>query len=447
MTPSEPERVDAVVIGTNIRGLVTAYLLSALGFRAVLVDRGSTPGGVDGSFVTAGGTRFEHGLHVLDYMRSPAATRLFVHVVDGRVHTVALRRAIVLRGRIMPYAPHPSAMPEELQRMLPAAELIDDIGDELPTRERVARCYGQRFADFVFEEVLPSYPSENRHRAFGVDEAMLMTNLYPWFFPRARRTRASGNPSRAFHDRLRAGIEQRVVYPREGGFGGFAEGFLRKLDRARIEVLLDAGEVRLEVEPGSHTANCVQAKGRRFRAEHYFWAASWPALCRILGVPCQDSATDQVLIGSFRLDRPALTDYHEILLGDPTLRIKRIHFPARFRESEDPLIQVEYAFPVAEGRPLEREYWLDAWLGDLKRLGLLDGSHRVEEVDFKSFRMHFNSFGMEGEPLRDADPSLLRRDSNIRPVVPSMANLNLNAHVPATMRYVASVLTEAAPER
>lgn len=434
------EHVDAVVIGANIRGLVTSYLLGQLGCRAVLLDKGRTLGGVDGSFVTAGGTRFEHGMHVLDEMRSPLATRLFTHVVDGEVHRTTLRRAIVLRNHVMPYAPRPAEMPDEVRRMLPADLLVDDIGAALPTRERLAACYGRDFTEFIYDEVLPSYPTENRHRQFGVDEALLLTNIYPWLFPRARRVGVPQDESRAFHDRLREGKEQTVLYPSAGGFGGFAEGFARKLDRRRVEIVLDAGDVQLDVEPGSHTVGSIEARGRTFRAERVFWAASWPALCGLLGLPCQEVATDRMLLGSFRLDRPAATDYHEILVGDPSHRINRVYFPARFRESDEPLMQVEYAFPRVEERPLEREWWLDAWWSDLLRLGLVGERHEVAEFDFRTFCLHYNAFGMEGEPLCDADPTMLRADSNVHPVVPSMANLNLNSHVPRTIRYVTSVL-------
>lgn len=434
------QAVDAVVIGANIRGLVTTYVLSSLGYRAVLIDKGRALGGADGSFVTAQGTRFEHGMHVLDYMRSELATRLFSHVVDGETHRVTLKRGIVLRNHVLPYAPRPAEMPDELRRMLPADELVDDIGQELPTRERLARCYGSDFADLIFDEVLPSYPTEDRHREFGVDEARLLVNIYPWMFPRARRKRVSGDASRSFHDRLREGVEQQLLYPRRGGFGGFAEGFVRKFDDRRIEVLLGADDVHVEVQAGTHTVQWVEAQGRRWRPTQLFWAASWPALCKLLELPCQDVATDRMMLGSFRLNRPAATDYHEILVGDPGLRINRLSFPARFREADDPLLQIEFAFPRAEQHVLDREWWLDAWLSDLRRLGVVDAGHRVEEFDFKTFCMHYNAFGMEGEPLRDADPAVLRADGNIRAVVPSMANLNLNAHVPRTVEYVTSVL-------
>ena len=58
----------------------------------------------------------------------------------------------------------------------------------------------------------------------------------------------------------------------------------------------------------------------------------------------------------------------------------------------------------------------------------------------RSFPMHFNGFGMEGEPLLDADPRLIRPDSNVHAVVPSMANLNLNRYVPRAIRDVTALL-------
>lgn len=434
--------IDAVVIGANIRGLVTTYVLDSLGYRAVLLDKGRVAGGVDGSFLTPGGTRFEHGMHVLDYMRSEVTTRLFTHILDGEVHRVTLKRGIVLRGQLMPYAPRPEDMPQELRAMLPREELVDDLGEAVPTRERLAKYYGQQFTDLIFDEVLSSYPTESRHLEFGVEEGRLLANVYPWLFPRARRKPVPGDASRSFHDRLREGNDQQLLYPREGGFGGFAAGFLSKFDPQRIEVLLDAGDVQVELSPGTHTVEWVEARGRRLRPKHLFWAASWPALCRLLTIPCQDTATDRMMIGSFRLNRPAATDYNEILVGDPTIRINRVYFPAGFRESDEPLMQVEFAFAKAEERPLEREWWLDAWLSDLRRLELIDENHRVEEFDFKTFCMHYNGFGMEGQALRDADASEIQPGSNIRPVTPSMANLNLNGHVPRTIEYVTSVLTD-----
>ncbi len=433
------EDIDAVVIGASLRGLVTAYLISVLGFRAVVVDGSRTLGGSDGGFVTAGGSTFDHGLHVLDDMRSPVATRLFTAAVDGAVHRITLARAIVLRGSVLPYAPDPALLPRSLRRLLRAGDLVDDIGDERPTRDRVARCYGDGFADFVYDEVLSSFPSEARHLGFGVDEADLLVNVYPWFLPRAELMQPATGESRVFHDQLRAGVAQDVLCPRGKGFGGFAEGLAAHLDPDRVEVLMGADDLALQLVPGTHVVEHVAAAGRRFRADHYFWAGGWQRLCDALGVDVQDPATDRVLLGSFRLRRLPPPRYHEILVGDPDFHINRVHYPGVFRGTDEPLMQVEFAVPIADGRwSTEAAEWRARWEDDCRRLGLLDGE--VEEFDFRSFRMHFNGYGVEGEPLQEADPTMLDSDTNLRPVVPSTANLNVNRWVPRAVRYVTSVL-------
>ncbi|MGD8324508.1 MAG: NAD(P)-binding protein [Gammaproteobacteria bacterium] len=438
---SDFEDLDAIVIGASTRGLIATYVLSMLGYKAVLLEKSPFVGGADGSFRLTDGTWFDFGMHVLDEMRAPAATRLFRHIVGQNVNRLKLRRAIVMRNHVMPYAPEPEAMPEEIRELVKPGPLFDDIGDALPTRELVAAYYGAGYADLIYDEVLPSYPTEHRHRSFGVDEAELLVNLYPWFFPRAQRTPKHGDISREFHDRLRAGIDQHILYPRDGGFGAFAQSFLTHYAADRIEVITGADDIEIAVSSTGQRIEHVSASGRRFRANHYFWTSGWPDLCGLLGMECQDPATDRIVLGSFRLDRPANTEYHEILVGDPRHPINRVSLPGAFRGSDAPLLQVEFAFPLADDRNLEPKFWKDLWLASLRELGVLMPDHRVALYDFKTRPLHFNGYGMEGERLVDADVSLLDPDSNVHPVVPSMSNMNLNAHVPLDIQYVTNVLT------
>jgi NAD(P)-binding Rossmann-like domain len=442
---AQREEFDALVIGAGTRGLVTAYVLSQLGYKAALVDKAPQIGSGDGSFQATDGTWFDFGMHVLDEMRSPLATRLFTHVLEGRVRRTKLKRGIVLRECLIPYAAEPRELPAELRSLLPGDDLVDDIGDDLPTRERLARHYGAGFADLIFDEVLPSYPSESRHLQFGVDEADLLVNIYPWFFPRACRTPKRADSSRAFHDKLRAGIDQHVLYPLEGGFGEFGRALVRKCDPRLIEVITGMRDIEIALKPGGRDIDCIRGGGRCLSADTYFWASSWPELCRLLGIECQNPSTDRIVLGSFRLDRPVPTDFHEILVGTPEHLINRIHFPGAFRGTDEALMQIEFAFPVADDRPLMPEFWQSAWVESTKALGILSAEHRVELFDFKTRTLHFNGYGMEGVRLTDADASQVDPTSNIHPVVPSMANLNLNDHLPRDVAYVASVLARDGP--
>lgn len=433
------ETLDAVVLGGNIRGLLTAYVLGMLGYKAVLIERSPRLGGADGSFQTRGGSGFELGMHVLDEGRTTLATRLFHHVLDGQVHRTQLKRGLVLRGQLVPYAPTREQLPPALRALVKDGPIVDDIGDRRPTRAALAGIYGRGWADMVFDEVLPSFPSEARHGEFGVDESQLLANIYPWFFPRADRRAGTADESRCFHDKLRAGIPQFILYPKRGGFGGFAQALRDKLPQS-IEVVTGAADVQVQVKPGTHTVEQVGALGRAFTAPAYFWAGPWEALARLLGIACQHVATDRVMIGSFVLDRPPACDYNELLLGDPSLPMGRLYFPARFRESDEPLLQVEHALPAAVAAPADAGHWRQAWWEGLTRLGIVGPSQRLVEFDYKSVTMHFNGYGTEGEALRDADSALIRPGSNLHAVVPSMANLNLNRYVPRVVAQVAAIL-------
>ena len=441
MSQPNSETVDAVVVGGNLSGLVTAYLLGHLGYRSVMLERSARIGGANASFTTPDGSTFDLGMHVLDYMRSELTTRLFTHVLGGKVNRVLLKRGMVLRGQVLPYNPTPEDLPADLRQLLPEGELVDNLGTDLPTRERLREYYGG-YSDFIFDEVLPSYRCEQRHKDLGVEEARLLTNIYPWYFPRARRKSITGQESRAFHDRLRRGDEQYIIYPTEGGFASFAKAFLEKL-RPNVEVLTDIPDLHFELEPGTHRINWVEAKGRRFESRQIFWCAAWPSLCQLLNIPVQNMATDNMLLGSFRFNEPAMSEYNEILVGDPSFHIDRISFPGKLAQTNAPHLQLEFAFPVAHEKvPLESQHWQQTWLSDLKRLGLLGGGHRLESFDFRSFRMHYNSFGAEGEDCRDADPTLLMPDSNIHPVAPTMQNRNINGSVPLYLHQVIDVLAE-----
>ena len=440
-TRPEIEKIDAIVVGANLCGLITTYLLDHLGFRVVLLERGARVGGANTSFSLGDRSTFDLGMHVLDDMRSEVTTRLLLRVIDGRAHRVLLNRGMVLRGHLIPYDAAPAEMPEELRKLLPGDKLVDELGSDSPTRERLRQYYG-KYADFVFDEVLPSFRCELRHKQLGVDESRLVTNIYPWFFPRAERKRISEGESRRFHDHLRRGKEQYLLYPEEGGFAGFARGFLNKFGPG-VEVLTDLPDLHFEVEQATHTMKWVQARGRKMTSRHFFWCARWPQLCKLLGFPSQNLATDNMLLGSFRFDVPARTDFNEILVADPSFHLDRISFPGRFTRSGGPVLQVEFAFPAAdETTPREAGHWREVWLGDLRRLGLLGDAHQVESFDFKCFRMHYNSFGAEGEPRREPDTTLIHPASNIRPVAPTTQNRNLNSSVPLYLDYVTRVLAE-----
>ncbi len=275
-----------------------------------------------------------------------------------------------------------------------------------PTRERLGRCYGSGFADLVFDEVLPSFPSEHRHHAFGVDEARLLANVYPWFFPRAAEAVASGDESRAFHDQLRGGITQEILYPARGGFGGFAAGFADKLDRDGIDVRTGVGDIDLEVQPGTHRVEWVEAGGPAHPGRALLLGAGVgpPVQSAGAAVPGRGDRPGRrsAAFGSTALRTRRTTRSWSAIPGSA---INRVHFPDELRGTDEPPDADRVRLPSECGRvDAGRRRVARSVARRRARVGLLDEDHQVEEFDFRSFQMHFNAFGAEGRAAPGCRP-------------------------------------------
>ncbi len=433
------EESDAIVIGGNLAGLFVAHVLSQLGYSTRLIEKSPRLGGLDSSFTNTNGRTFDHGLHVLDYMRSELVTRTFLHAIDGEVNELVRRRGIVLRDHVLPYDAPADNWPDELRSLLPDRDIVDDI--ERPTRESIARVYGSEFADFVYDEILASYPSEMRHKELGVDEAELVTNVYPWFFPRATRTGARTTVSRSYHERMRSEPVELMLYPKEGGFGGFADAFRRKLEAQGVEVLCGLDDLAYDIERGSQTVRSIEAADRRFSAPRVYWCAPVGALCGVLGVPMADTKPDWFMLGSFQMEDPVTCDFTELIVGAPEHAISRVSFPGKFSGGPDDLIQVEHAVPRAGEWPLDKDHWRETWLASLSKLGIVGASNAVVDFDFKRFPTLYNCYGVEGVRMPEIELEL-PPESNLRPVLPTIRSVNLSTRVPQFLEFLALDLAQ-----
>ncbi len=440
--PPVPEECDALVVGGAVAGLTVAYLLAQYGYKTVLVEKGPALGGVDRSFQNKLGRRFDFGMHALDYNRAPFATKLFESALDGRCHRLPKKRGIVLAGEIIPYNVPAGEWPDSLRELFPAGPLYDELGSAAPTRENLARFYGKPFVDLIFDDALASYPAETHHLAFGVDEAALMVNVYPWFFPRAERARPETNTSRRYQDDVREHCREEVLYPDEGGFGAFPAGLERKLVEAGATVLTAADDLEFEMDPATDSVRSVRVHGRSLRPERVYWCAGPKPLCPLLDKPLPDTNPDRFVLGSFQFERPLTCDYLELILGDSQQLINRLSFPGKLALEADDLVQLEFAFPRdSKDFGVEPGFWHESWLTSLRQLGIAQADNEVLDFDFKTFPILYNSFGIEGKPMPEVDFTDLSPDSNLRPVEPTIRKVNINTRVPMYLRYLAEDLS------
>jgi hypothetical protein len=441
-----PERFDAIVVGGNLAGLVTTHVLSSWGFRTALVERAPRVGGVDGSFQNANGRWFDFGLHALDELRSELVTRFFESTLGGAVHRLERHRAIVLRGELVPYNVYAKDWPEALRALLlygGERPLVDDIGAAAPTRERLARCYGNGFADLIYDEVLPSYPADQRHAQLGVAAEKLLVNIYPWFFPRSERERVALNASRIYQDAVREQPCETMLYPDAGYFGAFPEAIAERCRAQGAELLLGAADLRVDYRTATRRVESVRARGRELAAPRVYWCAPPAALCELIGEPIPNATPDTFVLGSFEYDRPVRCDYSELIVGDPEHRLNRVSFPGKLALGEDNLVQCEFAFPTAapgwSAKPAE---WLADFALSLARLGIVDARARITDSSLKLVPIFYNVYGAEGRELPPLDfSSALGEGSNLRPVLPTYQKVNINTRVPQIVQFLTEDLT------
>lgn len=383
--------VDNLIIGAGLVGSVTARGLAERGQRGVLVERSADPGGVNGSFSDGLGNWFDHGRHVISDDRSAFTTDFVTRVLRGRTRRFALKRGIVVRGHLLPYAAALADWPAPLRDLIkldPNARI--GLG---ATRAEFAQAYGRAWADLVFDEMLAAYPVLQWQRYHGVAEEYLTRWLFPWFFPRTEieaapdlgdRAGVYSAESRRYHYDCRHADPpcETVLYPQEGGFGRLIEALLED-SRPAFDLHLGAEDIDIDMDPQQLNVKAVTAGGVRYRAERVFWCAPLPVLCRYLGWRLPQGEPQWELLGSFTFEAPVDNGHHEILFADPAYPIRRINFPGLFVGKErSRTLQVEYTTLGDEARRAAGE-WRSSWLASLRELGIVRRDQEPVFFDFK----------------------------------------------------------------
>lgn len=392
MSASSTQHVENLVIGAGLVGSITGWILAERGRGGVLLDKSADAGGVNGSFVDALGNRFDHGRHVINADRDEFTARFFSDVQGGGVRRFILRRAIAVRGHLIPYAAELAEWPEALRERI---ALDVDAGPVRlgSTRAELARVYGRWFADLAFDEMLGAYPTLRWQREHGVPEERLMRWIFPWFFPRsaAEAEPAPGaergvysQESREYHYRTRHSRPPReeVLYPTANGFGNWIECMLARV-RERMAVVLGAADLELDFDPETLVLRSAAANGTRYVPERVFWCAPLPVLCKTLGWALPKGHPQSELLGNFAFREPVSTRYHEILFADPRHPIRRINLPELIAGAErSRTLQVEFTTPEGVYDLADGE-WIERWHASLVELGIVARGNALVNAELR----------------------------------------------------------------
>jgi len=421
---------ENLIIGAGLVGSITAWILAQHGKTGVLLERNPDPGGVNGSFIDPDGNWFDHGRHVINADRSDFTTKFFRQVLgkDG-VREFDLRRGIIVRGYLIPYAESPEHWPGEIKNQLkinPGSQGVH-LGS---TRNEFAQAYGSWFAELVFDEMMRAYPVLMWKREHGISEEKLLDWLFPWFFPRTNLEQhpetvnelgVYSDESRLYHyeSRHMDPPAEPVLYPaRKGGYAAWIHAMLDSA-AASIKIHTGLSDLQAVIDPQSLEVHSVTAGGQKYTADNVFWCAPLPVLCKTVGWPLPKGEPQWELIGSFTFNEPVNSEYHEILFADPAHKIRRISFPGLFTDSNQlKTLQVEYT-TLGEELHRDAEEWRKDWLNSLQQLGIIRQGAKTKYYDFKKVSRGIVSIEDLGGFLARCEQRIKEANSNL--VAPHMA--------------------------
>ncbi|MBB5054211.1 protoporphyrinogen oxidase [Afipia massiliensis] len=431
-------KFDAIVIGGGISGLITTLILSGNGYRVLLVEKEQRLGGTNNSFRNRRGDSFDFGYHTLDCDRSPFATRFFSEVLHGQFHTFALKRGIAIKGHTMPYNAPISEWPEAIRRSVEKTEFVDTI-DGPPTRESLASIYGDYLAGLALNEILPSYPTLFWQLKNGKPESDLMDQVYPWFFPKSIKQSIGKHEWNRFHQKVRDQGEHMVMYPSIGGFGGFIDAIVKKIDTQKARIVQGFSKLDVSIDPDSQKIRSIDLDGVTYQADQYFWCAPLAIVGRLLGVPFPSAHPQMLCLGSFVFERELPFAYHEILVGERGVPINRISFPGKIAGGKNDKAQVEFAYPLGE-MVIEENTWVADSHSYLEKLGLLQQDNPLIDYHFFGANKGFVSTHDPLKMLADFRASLRHSTNIVYPYIGLEVD-SISRIIPSVFREVYRAIT------
>ena len=377
------KKKPVIIFGGGLSGLVTANICSHLGIDSILVENSNSLGGGNKSIKDKEGNIFDCGYHTLDYNRSFITTKFFEKVLQNNYRKFKLNRGIIIKDHLIPYNEKINKWPKDLKALFLKKLQNDTIKGEL-NKEEISKVFGKKFTDLAYEDILRSYPSIKWSLENGGKEKDFFGLVYPWFFPKVKKSNQRKSEWDTFHDKMRSGLDHFVLYPKKGGFGGFIEAIYKDIDQKYCKIIKNVKNIEYKTELRTNRISSVKINGNTYVADTYFWCNSPISLCKILDIKIKEAKIgkpQQIAFGNFILKNKIKNDFHEMLIGSNQHMINRISFPGKIANLNNKLIQVEYSFPINTPEYDEKNL-KKSWINSLKILKIINKKNQIKKFTF-----------------------------------------------------------------
>jgi protoporphyrinogen oxidase len=384
-----------VVVGAGLAGLTLVDQWTARGTGCTLVERDAAVGGLARS-VELGGFPYDLGPHRF-FSRDAQVMGYIEGALGDNLRWIERATAIRLAGRLHEWPVNRriflSLPPRELVRMgidlaLRSGGPVDNFEDFIVNR------YGQTLFRLFFKPMNEKFyrrPCKLIHQAWGrssVDRAII--DKYPhvdtlsYMISRLVRTQ----PSLSF------------AYPRRGGIRALADALVARAGaHGKLDLRTGVSATGFETDGGRVEA-VILSDGSKVPADLVVWTGPLGALWTILkGEPSPLEFLSTVFY-YYELDPPPARKEQWVYVPDERCRACRVTYQANFYAGGDPAPQgicAEVTARDGEDILARPEDYADGILGELVRIGLVDGAARVTRSRVVAVRETYPVYDVDHE--------------------------------------------------
>ncbi len=322
-------KAEVAILGAGPAGLAAAFRLAQAGREVVVLERGTVPGGLAGSFEVAG-VRVDHGSHRLHPSCAPPVMRLLRELLGAELQRRPRHGRIRLAGRWVAFPPRPA----DLARNLPPRLALGLARDtQVAPLRRSPRT--DTFAEVVRASLGPTLAdglyAPYVRKIWGIDARELSGEL-------ARR-RVGARSSGALLRRLRRSTPDagHFYYPARG-YGAIVERLAEAAADAGATIELGAEVTGIAITPGA--VQVERAGAPAMTAELAWSTLPLPLLTRLVEPPAPAAVRAAAGRLTFRalllvylvLERPRYTEFDAHYFPGLDTAFSRVSEPKNYRD-------------------------------------------------------------------------------------------------------------------
>lgn len=377
---SEPSHV---IVGGGIAGIVTAYYLSKISERVVLIEKQKSLGGLLGSKLI-NGRYYDHGTHVLtqtgiteldDFLYTGLDYEQFPYLKYGSYAGSLYEGNGFISDSYLSDSVRKSCFSELIDRS------INSEGHKT-LEAQLAGSFGNGYYNELLKPVLqklfftdPANLTPNAHLLFGLSRIIAGSSEDIVDLKKDPRL----DQLLAFHSYKDGATHLKSLYPNKGGVGSWISLLEKKLEKLGVTIFKG---VDFEVSKFGNHIEYV-AMGKEIKVDSLYWTVPPIFLYKSLGIEApvvQPPKRLSSVIVDIECNGSINTDLYYFQVYDPDLKSFRVTFYDNFNETSDRIKRITVEF-LSDDEDIDKNSYGELAIHELQILGVIDPTSEITAVN------------------------------------------------------------------